>query len=237
VEIIQPKIWTKNEIRVEIAKQLASARDDIYYFADHCYTVDTHNKVDVVSKFPWQKRYVKELLRLATKCDKLAVYKSRQMMVTWTMCIVVLHELLFVPGANIGLISKKEEDAGKVVMRIKTIYDRLPLHWRVSLPTPQFYKGKKGIIVRWVMNHPNGQPDSVLAAFPSGEDQVRMETFSLIYWDEVGIAPDLDARGTYTALKPTLDGGGRLLMSSTPPKDENHFWYLVCSGQYFQGAQ
>jgi hypothetical protein len=232
-----PRVWTKAEIRKEIARQLVKASEDIWYFADHCYTVDTHAKNEKVSKFPWTKEYVKRLLVIAKQAEKLAVYKSRQMMVTWTMCVVVLHEVLFTPGANIGIISKKEEDAGKVLERIKTIYEYLPLHWKAAMPVPVSYRAKKGITVRWVINHPNGLPPSILQAFPSGEDQVRMETFSLIYWDEVGAAPDLDARRTYCALKPTIDGGGRLLMSGTPPISEEHFWYVLCQGQYLQGEQ
>lgn len=226
----------RNQVLLAIAEQLAKASKDILYFADHCYTVDSHEKgANKVSKFPWEKEYVKRLLLLGKNAEKLAVYKSRQMMVTWTMCVLILHEWLFTPGCYIGIISKKEEDAGKVIERIKIIYEHLPLHWKRYLPEPQHYKGKKGITVRWVLNHPNGQPQSILQAYPSGEDQVRMETFSLIYWDEVGAAPDLDARRTYCALKPTIDGGGRLLMSGTPPVSEEHFWYLLCQGEYLQG--
>lgn len=232
---VEAKRLSKDQARIEIARQLKQARDDILYFAGHCYTVDTHNREETVSKFPIHKEYVRRLLTLAKGAEKLAIYKSRQMLVTWSMCVVVLHELLFTPGAYIGIISKKEEDAGKVIERIKLIYDHLPLHWRASLYAPMVYKGKKGIIVRWVQEHANGKPKSILQAYPSGEDQVRMETFSLIYWDEVGAAPDLDARRTYCALKPTIDGGGRLLMSGTPPVSDEHFWYQLVHGTYLEG--
>ena len=229
---------TKSEYRLEIAKQLVHAEQDILYFASNVRTLDSHGVgKDKIAYFPMYKEYLRRLLILAKNAKKLAVYKSRQLLVTWTMCVIIMHEVLFVPGSYIGIISKKEEDAGKVLGRIKNIYELLPLHWRAALPVPQWYKAKKGIVVRMVMQHPNGQPESIIQAYPSGEDQVRMETFSLIYWDEVGFCPDLDARLTYGALKPTIDGGGRLLMSSTPPPNEEHFWHQLCAGNYLQGTE
>ena len=229
---------TKAEYRLEIAKQLLRAEQDILYFTKNVRTLDSHGKgKEKIAYFPVHKEYLSRLLILAQKAQKLAVYKSRQLMVTWAMCVIIMHEVLFIPGSYVGIISKKEEDAGKVLGRIKNIYDLLPVHWKAMLPVPQWYKAKKGIVVRMVMQHPNGQPDSVIQAYPSGEDQVRMETFSLIYWDEVGFAPDADARLTYGALKPTVDGGGRLLMSSTPPPNEEHFWHQLCSGNYLMGTE
>lgn len=229
---------TKQEYRLEIAKQLYQASEDILYFAENVRTLDSHGKGDKkIAYFPVWKEYLRRVLTYGKFAQKLAIYKSRQLMVTWAMCVVIMHEVLFIPGSYVGIISKKEEDAGKVLGRIKTIYELLPLHWRAALPIPIWYKAKKGIVVRMVLKHPNGQPESIIQAYPSGEDQVRMETFSLIYWDEVGFAPDADARLTYGALKPTIDGGGRLLMSSTPPPNEEHFWHQLCSGQYLQGTE
>lgn len=230
------RLMRRDEIRLETAKQLLRARDDIVYFASMLRTLDAHgNGPSKLAYFPVEKEYIQKLLQLAQQTEKLAIYKSRQLMVTWCMCVIVLHEFLFKAGSYIGLISKKEEDAGKVLMRVVCLYDYMPLHWKKFLPAPTWYKAKKGIIVRGVLVNPNGKPESVIQAYPSGESQVRMETFSLIYWDEVGFAPDLDARATYGALKPTIDGGGRLLMSSTPPLNEEHFWHQLCSGNYLQG--
>jgi hypothetical protein len=226
----------KTEARLEIAKQLDKAKNDIVYFASQLRTMDAHGSgPSKLAYFPTHKVYIQKLLQAGIQCEKLAIYKSRQLMVTWCMCVIVLHEFLFKAGSYIGIISKKEEDAGKVLMRVVCLYDYMPTHWKAFLPVPAWYKAKKGIIVRGVLTNPNGKPESVVQAYPSGESQVRMETFSLIYWDEVGFAPDLDARATYGALKPTIDGGGRLLMSSTPPLNEEHFWHQLCSGNYLAG--
>ena len=98
---------TKKEYRQLIAEQLSKARDDILYFTSFIYTVDTHalgeNKV---CRFPLHKEYLRKLLVLAMSAQRLAIYKSRQLLVTWSMCVIILHELLFNPGAYIGIISK-----------------------------------------------------------------------------------------------------------------------------------
>jgi hypothetical protein len=228
----------KDFLRLETAKQILQAKRDIIYFASKLRTLDAHEATQEtkVSPFPIHKEYIKRLLALANNTNLLAIYKSRQMLVTWSMCVIVLHDFLFNPGSYTGIISIKEEHAGKVVMRVKTLYDYMPAHWKAFLPEPVWYRAKKGIIVRGVLQHPNKKPESIVQAYPSGEEQVRMETFSTIYWDEVGAAPDIDARLTYGALKPTLDGGGRLIMSSTPPMNEQHFWHQLCSGEYLQGT-
>jgi hypothetical protein len=228
------RVLSKQQIRLLTARELLLAEEDIVSFAGSVKTHDPHRKGNTIVSFPAHKVYLQRLLKMAQLVPKLAVYKSRQMMITWSMSIVCLHHGLFIPGRYVALISKKEEDAGKIIGRIKIIHDYLPLHWRVFLPEIEYYKGKKGVLVKMVIHHPNGQPPSIIQAYPQGGDQTRMETFSLVYWDEVGFCDDIEARKTYTSLRPTLEGGGRLLMSSTPPYNHEHFWEQIVSGRYFE---
>jgi hypothetical protein len=215
-----------------IAEQLYYAGEDILFFAQFVKTHDSHAKGERIVPFPVHKKYISKLLKLGSKLDRLAVYKSRQMLVTWIMCIVCLWEALFKPGSVIALISLKEEDAGKLIGRIKTIYDNLPAHWLIALPTVKFYRGKKGIILRMIVEHVDG-PHSTIEAFPQNGNPGRGETLSLVYWDEVGECDDRECRNMYAALRPTLENGGRLIMSSTPPRDPEHFWEQFCTNQYF----
>lgn len=223
---------TKEELQRLIADQLALAAVDPIFFFANLRTIDVHAKGEKVRPYPIHKPYLKRLIRIASTAKKLAIYKSRQMLVTWTMVGIALREALFVPGSYIAFISKKEEDAGKLIGRAKIYLDYMPEHWKYGLPDIDFYRGKKGIYLKMVVRHING-PDSVIQAYPQGGDQARMETFSLAYWDEVGFCDDLMARMTYAALRPTLSGGGRLLMSSTPPRDPEHFWEELCGGRLF----
>lgn len=227
---------SREELLGLVAEQLYYASEDILFFSNFVKTHDSHAQGERIQPFPVEKKYIGKLLGLGAKLPRLVVYKSRQMLVTWIMCIVCLWEALFKPGSVIALISLKEEDAGKLIGRIKTIYDHLPDHWKPFLPTVKFYKGKKGIILRMVVQHHDfsGEPDSTIEAFPQNGNPGRGETLSLVYWDEVGECDDQECRNMYAALRPTLENGGRLIMSSTPPRHPEHFFEQLCTNQYFQ---
>lgn len=221
----------KREHLEEIARQLTTAEDSIIYFCENVLTHDPHNAVKV-RPFPIWKEYLKRTMTIAHTAKQCAFYKSRQMMVTWAMCVECCHTVLFSPGMEVGVLSRKEESAGKLIQRVKFIYDHLPYHWQKFLPEVQFYYGKKHIPNKMVVRH-HGEPEAVIQAFAEGEDQSRMEVLSLAYWDEVGFCvPSEVAENTYAGLMPTLSGGGRLLMSSTPPRDPEHFWHKLTHGQY-----
>lgn len=223
-------------IETQTARQLLRASEDIIFFGSQVKTHDPHDKQQKIKPLPIHKEYIRKVLTIMAEQPRVAFYKSRQMLVTWCAATVCTRDFLFTPGFTQAFISKREEDSGKIAMRCKLIYDHLPEHWKEYLPDIQCYHGKKGIVVKMIAKHPNG-PDSTITAFPEGGDAIRMEVFSRAYWDEVGFCEDQQARVTYGALSPTLDGGGKLLLTSTPPRDEEHFWYQLITGKYLNGEQ
>jgi hypothetical protein len=224
---------TKSELREEIARQLLRAKADPLYFFSRTKTldVDEPDPSKRIKAYPIHKKYLQNLIYLAETEKRLAIYKSRQMIVTTTMCGVAAREVLFKPGSYTAFVSLKEESAGKLIGRVKTYYDHLPSYWKLGLPIPQYYHAKKGIIVKMICHHPNG-PDSIIQAYPEGGDQLRMDTYSLVYWDEVGLSDSEMCGMTYAAAVPALGKSGRLIMSSTPPRYPEHFWFKICSGTY-----
>jgi len=225
----------RNDALALIAEELLQAGEDIVYFAANVKTHDSHAEGERILPFPVRKRYIRKLLELACRLPRFAIYKSRQMLVTWVMCIVCLWEVLFHPGSVVALISLSQEDSGVLLERIKIIYENLPAHWLVALPQPKFYRGKKGIVLRMVVEHPNG-PASTIDAYAQNGNPGRGRTVTLAYWDEVGECGDMECRNMYSSLRPTLEKGGRLVMSSTPPRSPVHFWEQFCTGQYFGGG-
>lgn len=215
-----------------IADQLEQAETDILYFAKFVKTLDRNEKGSYLDWFPVHKAYMKKLLKTASRHPRLAIYKSRQMIVTWAMLLVCLHELLFKPGSIISVISMTEKDAGKLLNRIYLMYQHLPAHWKIALPYIQKYNGKGGIIIRLVASFVD-EPESSIEACATNGNPGRGQTLSLAYWDEIGEQNDDECRHMYSALRPTLEGGGRLLMSSTPPRHPEHFWNKFCNDEYF----
>lgn len=228
---------TPNErlrFREEIARQLKKARNDSHYFFSKVQTFD-EDEPDYskrIKPFPIEKKYLQNLITLGDTERRLAVYKARRMIVTWTFCGVATKELFLAPGSHTAFISKKEEDAGKLVGRVKFIYEHLPSYWRLGLPKPNYYRAKKSIVIKIVCRHPHGQPDSILEAYPEGGEQLVGEGFSLIYWDEVGKIENTMCEYTYAAAIPALGKHGRLILSSTPPRFPQHFFYRLVTGEY-----
>lgn len=164
--------------------------------------------------------------------DQLAYYKARQMLLTWSALVVCLHDALFIPGFNQAFISVSEKNSGELVSKCKFIYERLPLHWREYLPHVEFYAGKEGGYSRMVVEHPGIRPESDIKIFSTkAGDAIRMHGFARAYWDEVAYASNEEAKVTWGALFPTLEGGGKLLMTCSPPRSPDHFWYQMVSGE------
>jgi hypothetical protein len=225
---------TREEALELIAEQLLKASEDIAFFASFVQTLDRDKNKSYLRPFPIHKPYIRKLLKIAGKHTRLAVYKSRQMVVTWCMLLVCLHEFMFKPGSIISVVSMTEKDAGKLLDKIYLMYTSLPAHWKIGLPTIRTYNGKGGIIVRMVATFGDDEPPATVEACATNGNPGRGQTLSLCYWDEIGEQKDDECRHMYSALRPTLEGGGRLLMSSTPPRSPEHFWNQFCSDEYFR---
>jgi len=223
----------REDALLEIAEQLCEAGDNILFFASFVKTLDRDDKKSWLREFPVNKNYVRKLLKSISTTPRLAIYKSRQMTVTWTCLLFCLHEFLFKPGSNMAIISMTEGDAGSLLDKMKLMYDSLPEHWKLVLPSIKTYNGKGGIIVRMVADFGSDEPKGVIKACATNGNPGRGQTLSLCYWDEIGEQKDDECRHMYSALRPTLEGGGRLLMSSTPPRHPEHFWNQFCNGEYF----
>ena len=133
----------------------------------------------------------------------LAIVKHRRLIITWTYCGVVLHDAMFREGRFNALLSKKEEDADDLVKRVKFIYDHIP---KEKLPLKPEFRYK-------YTEFRCEETDSVVKGVASGKDQLRQYTCSRVGCDEMAFWPA--CRDTFTALKPTLEGGGQVCLFST----------------------
>lgn len=133
------------------------------------------------------------------------------MLVSWWACGVALWFTMFKQGCRTFVMSKKEQDANALIDRIKIIYDKLPVEFKQQYPADPFSYLK----LQWSKNN------SIIQGVPQGADQVRGYACNLMIMDEVGFQEK--AMKSYDAIKPSLEGGGKLLMISTPNGKE--FFY------------
>lgn len=140
----------------------------------------------------------------------IIVLKARQIGLTWLCLSYMLWRALFWPAEIIGIFSKRETDATNLLeFRVKNMYRRLPDWMKAKAIEKDSQK-------EWVLS--NG---SVFMSFPTSGG--RQYTFSCVLADEADFQPDLP--GFMEALKPTIDAGGRMILLSTPDKDQplSHF--------------
>jgi hypothetical protein len=197
-------------------KQSPIAQQDLYYFLTQlCYTMDEHDNTGNPFHLIPEKEYIRDLCDLFMTENLLAIEKSRQMMVSWWAMGVALWYTMFYPGRRTFIMSKKEKDANAMIERIKIMYERLPEAIRKQYPADKPFTYNQ---IRF------GKTNSVIQGVPQGPDQVRQYTASLIIMDEAAFQEQ--AERTYSALRPALVGGGKLIVISTPD-GQNWFYRLV----------
>lgn len=133
----------------------------------------------------------------------LIILKARQLGISWICCSYALWLVLFHPGKVVIAFSKAEKEAIELLRRIQALYERLPDWMREELP--QQIKNNTGELA-WS----NG---SRITSSAAGQDSGRSFTASLVILDEAAFLPF--ANKIFTALKPTIDGGGQLIVLST----------------------
>lgn len=187
------------------ASPILRYRNDPWAFMCECvYTLDQTDKLTPIKQYPGViKPHLQILTNHIVNETLLAVVKHRRMMATWTMCGVFLWDAMFHEGRLNVLISKKEEDSDDLVRRCKFIYDNIPDALMPIKPKFTYKYTEFGCT----------ELDSRIKGVAAGKDQLRQYTCSRIGADEFGFWPN--ARETFVAMRPTLQGGGRVCLIST----------------------
>lgn len=177
------------------------------WFAEHAvFTLDQADKFNPIKRFPLEseKPHPYVVMRYMGSDPLIALVKHRRMLMTWTCCgVVPLHEAMFYEGRFIALISKKEEDSDELVRRCKFIYDNIP---------PDVMRVKPKLEYKYTQIH-FPEINSTIKGFAQGADQLRQYTCSRIVADEIAFWPS--ARASFVAMKPTIEGGGKVTLLST----------------------
>lgn len=180
---------------------------DLWQFATRCVsTIDP--ATGQIRPFP-KYDYLKHLLETWRAQSMLIVAKSRRMFVSWAMIAAHYWLARTTPNAKIVFMARKEgrneaEGSAELIWRAKFIHDHLP-PWVAARPIDyQFCR------IRFPDTH------SEIVGLGEGADQARQMTLTAVFGDEVAFWEDPLA--TYVALRPTIEGGGRLtLVSSAGP--------------------
>ena len=192
--------------------------DPWQWIYDCCLTIDEAD-AGKVKQFP-DKDYLRLVCEVWMRENLLVVPKSRRMMLTWVMLALHLWAALWQPRSAIFIQSKKEGDSGYLIgpERLLFMYNNLPT------PPPGYKwpgissQTKAPPIIRF----DNG---SQIFGIGQGPDQLRQYTASYVMLDEVAFWEW--GRQTWGALKPTMQGGGKITAISSANAG---FFQELCEG-------
>jgi hypothetical protein len=133
------------------------------------------------------------------------ILKARQLGLTWLVLGYALWLMLFRAAATVLLFSRRDEEAVDLLRtRLRGMYDRLPDWLKVkSFGVDNDHE--------WQLS--NG---SRVLAFPTTAGDSYTATLAIV--DEADLVPDLDR--LLRAVKPTIDGGGRMVLLSRADKTQ-----------------
>lgn len=185
-------------------QKLISYRTHPFNWIDSCVmTLDQADKRNPIKKFPSHLPYVKPVLDTWLREPLVITRKSRRMVFSWLAIAYATWVASLFIGRNIFLVSDKEEKSDSLVQRARFIMENIP---GGAMPIVPEFKYTYCHLEFPKMN-------SLIKGVPQGANQLRQETASLIVADEFAFWEQ--ARSTYGAMRPTIEGGGQIIIIST----------------------
>jgi len=178
-------------------------RDNVSAFVTECVQIYDATMKSWIPFHLWEGQRT----ALETMQDNrlVVVLKSRQLGLSFLCLADALHQMVFHPAATISLFSRRDDDAVYLMSqdRMRGMYQRLP----------EWVKERQTVVKsndhEWQLS--NG---SVARVFPTSAGDSYTASYALV--DEADLVPDLDR--LMRAVKPTIDGGGRMVLISRVDK-------------------
>jgi len=189
----------------------AHLRTSFYLFLSTVvYTFDSHKPAgQQVNQLP---KYVcfRELAYLFQRAPLLAVYKSRQLMMSWMLAAYAIWTCLYKGDAAWVIIQSRTEDEAKdLLKRCVFIYNTLPpwLKTRHKLTRPPTETDMR-------FRPLESGPGARISAVAQGAHVIRSRTPTLVLSDEMAFQEEFVE--AYPAIRPAIEGGGQWIGVSTP---------------------
>ncbi len=200
-------------------QRLILLRDPWIFLATCVYSSDEKSDTDqTIKPAPVDKDYIAHLVRQWILEDLIILVKSRQLWCSWLYTSLCLHHVMTKTDQQVFFVSEKAEKADALITRARDIYDRIPEDiWPLEL-RPKMVR---------VENHMRfNEIGSAIHALPSGKDQMRGFTASIVFDDEAGFWAD--AEETIAAQIPAAK---KIVVVSTIPEsftaEPTFYWKLV----------
>ncbi len=188
-------------------------RTDVWSFATGFVQTEDPQDEAGIRDFPtWD--YLKHILLSWVKHRKVAVPKSRQVLISWCIAVFSVWVAGFNKHRRAMIQSQKEEKAKELIDRVRFIVMNLPPWLLPSVP-----KFTKSMVE---FTFPDGSVSKIWAV-PQGPDQAATYNPTIYFGDETALQESAEAAHRYAA--PCLRKGKEILVST--PRGRNFFW-RVC---------
>jgi len=173
-----------------------------YFVYNYCYIYDATAALWIPFQLWEGQMHVADVL---VKDRLVVILKARQLGLTWLVLCFMLWRMLFHPIFTGLIFSRREIEAIYLLSkdRIRGVYNRLPKFMQVR----QILTDSAHI---WQLSN-----ESVVYGFPTSAGDSYTASFAFV--DEADLIPDLD--NLMTAVKPTIDGGGGMVLLSRSDKE------------------
>lgn len=209
--------------------------DPIYWFENHCFTQDQHRMDLKARRFPKcsEEPYLYDIIEMFHTRTKIAVPKSRQMMLSWVAVAYLLWATEFHRNVWTFFVSLKRSHAVKLVQRAKFIYSYQGFRPAVLSLVHHIERVRKDIGA--AHNFPfypptdefaagNREMMSLIEGLSQDPEEIRMNTATYVMYDEDAFQPD--SSKSHRAIFPALGDVGSIFDISTP-NGKNHFYLKV----------
>jgi len=188
---------------LETETVLRCAYDPVYFIDKFCWIEDKVAR-DWVRFNLWEKQ--KDALEAMDANQQVIVLKARQLGLTWLAVSYALWTMLFRRGSGILLFSRRENEAKELLERMRGVHARLPESLRGSVTVDNAQELGMGGMQSWAR------------CFPTTKHSGRSYSATVAIVDEADFIPDLKL--LLNAVKPAIDGGGKLVLISTANKED-----------------
>ena len=202
---------------MEQAEEILRCKEDIRFFVEKYVYINDPQTYETFKYEPWP--FQLDLFDTFDNNEKTIILKGRQLGVSWIVCMYALHRILFYNNSNVLMLSKREDEAQKLIVKIKFMYNFLPPWLQVVRPLAGRDGGNKKelIIERTKRDEETKVTKTVhkgsVLALPATKDAGRSETASIVIADEWAFHKY--GEENWTALGPTIDSGGKFIGVST----------------------
>jgi hypothetical protein len=198
------------------AIEFAKCAADAAYFCNEYLTIDDaqdHGDGGGTMPFHLWPAQVGVMWQLMSE-RLIIILKARQLGITWLCCAYALWLCLFQPGKVVLMYSRGQSEANKNLRRVKKLYERMP-DWLLEALPERITDNTT--IQEWAHG-------SRIESLPASPGAGRGDTASVVIFDEAAFQQFADE--LYSALKPTIDNGGQLIVLSTANGIGNLFHQL-----------